>query len=173
MSWANSLCSCMFTGSCRNGCWQGRAEQTPSSSQPFKQVWARQMQPPSVVGRARGPALSGQPQLGSQALASSGLLPSWLSCLLWLIQKYTSTLVKHLLNFFAWLRCDLLHLVNFMWCISWPVASLFGLLFNFIKEWLYLLWIAISPDSLNLVNIHSNLRQHPISVSRELKISSL
>lgn len=123
----------------------------PSSSQPFQQVGDRQMQPPCVVGTARGPVLPGQPQLGNQTLAGLGL--SCLSYLLW----YTLTLVKHLLNFFAWLRCYLLHLVNFMWCISWGISSLFGLLFNFIEEWLCLLWVAISPDTLNLVNILSNL----------------
>lgn len=67
----------------------GKAEPNcpSSSSQPFKQVWDRQMQPPCVVGRARGPALPGQPQLGSQALASLGLLNSCLSYLLWLIPE--------------------------------------------------------------------------------------
>lgn len=137
----------------------GKAElnSPPSSSQPFKHVWDRQMQPPCVGGRARGPPLSGQPQLGSQALASLGLLSFCLSYLLWLYQKYTLTLVKHLLNVVGWLRCHLLHLANFTRCKSSPITPLFGLLFNFIKEWLCLLWIAISPDTLNLVNILSNL----------------
>lgn len=67
----------------------GKAElnSPPSSSQSFKQVRDRQMQPPCVVGRARGPALSGQPQPGIQALASLGLLSLCLSYLLWLIPE--------------------------------------------------------------------------------------
>lgn len=48
----------------------------PSSSKPFRQVQDRRTQPPCVVDRARGPALEGQLPLGSQALASLGLLSS-------------------------------------------------------------------------------------------------
>lgn len=77
----------------------GKAElnSPPSSSQSFKQVRDRQMQPPCVVGR--GPALSGQPQPGIQALASLGLQSLCLSYLLWLIPEvhfdFVETFIEH------------------------------------------------------------------------------
>lgn len=67
----------------------GKAElnSPSSSSQPLRQVRDRQMQPPWAVGRARGPALPGQPQLGSQALAGLDHLSSCLSYLPCLIPE--------------------------------------------------------------------------------------
>lgn len=66
---------------------KGEPNSLSSSSQTFRQVQDRRTQPPCVVGRARRPALEGQPPLGSQALASLGLLSSCESYLLWLIPE--------------------------------------------------------------------------------------
>ena len=63
---------------------KGELNYPSGSSQPFRQVQDRRTQPACVVGRARGPALEGQPPLGSQALASLGLLSSYESYPLWL-----------------------------------------------------------------------------------------
>lgn len=67
----------------------GKGEQNcPSgSSQHFRRLQDRRMQPPCLVGRARGPASEGQPPRGSQALAGLGLQSSWESYPLWLIPE--------------------------------------------------------------------------------------